>query len=122
MENSLEMRVNQRVLELDGKAWKLDFDMQALSYAEQVYLSEYGRDVNVSGIIAELTEAKLTAVMAFCYGAMRSAGERLTWEAFSKTVFTWEHFDKVFALVSDAILELFSGGEGEAAQEDDPKN
>lgn len=105
------IREPQRVLKLNGRTYKLDFDMQALAFAEEVYLRQYGRGLNVAEIIEELTQAKLTAVMAFAYGALRSAGESVTWEHFTKEIFTYDHFDSVFELVSDAILGLFPESE-----------
>ena len=123
MNNSLDMRVNQRVLELNGKAYKLDFDMQAFSYAEQVYKAQFDRDVNVAEIIRDLFDVKISAVMAFCYGAMRSGGAAITWQEFSKHIFTYSNFDTVFDVVAGAIEELFAsdGEDAEAGRPEDAK-
>lgn len=121
MNNSLDMRVNERVLELNEKAYKLDFDMQAFSYAEQVYREQFDRDVNVAVIIRELFDVKMSAVMAFCYGAMRSGGEAVTWQDFSKHIFTYSNFDTVFDVVAGAIEELFAS-DGEDAEGEGPED
>ncbi len=101
--------------------------MQALSLAENVYKTQFGSDINVSEIVLELFKVKMTALMAFTYGAIRSAGTKMTWDEFSKTVFTYDNFDDVFAVVSDAITELFSMGDDEDDEitppaENDEKN
>ncbi|NLI22285.1 MAG: hypothetical protein GX418_12175 [Clostridiales bacterium] len=127
MKNSLDIRVNQRVLKLKDKTYLLDFDMQALSLAENVYKTQFGSDINVSEIVLELFKVKMTALMAFTYGAIRSAGTKMTWDEFSKTVFTYDNFNDVFAVVSEAITELFSMGDDDDDKEtppaeDDEKN
>ena len=107
-QTSIGIKQNQRLMEIDGVTYKMDFDLQALSYAEQVYLDKYGRGINVSEIITELIQVKLTAVTAFSYGALRSAGEAVTWEKYTKEIFTFDRFDYVFNIVSEAIIGMFA--------------
>lgn len=120
--NSLEMKTNNRVLEIGGRTLRLDFDHQALCYAEQTYATQYGRDVNVAEIIRELYGMKSSALSAFVYGALRSAGEKVSWEEFSKKVFTYAHFDAVMDVALEAIQALFAPGEGDPAEGDTEKN
>ena len=106
MENSLSMHVPDRILKIGDKTYRLSFDMLALSHAEQVYLQAYGVHSNCGHIVAELSHGSATALMAMTYGAMRSAGEKMTWEQFAREIFTFEHFDAVYEVVSDALCEM----------------
>ncbi len=108
IDTSLSMRTNSRAIKIGDCTYKLDFDMQALSQAEQVYATRFGRDVNVATIVEDLFQVKMSAVMAFAYGALLSAGEKVSWNVFSKEIFTYEHFDEVFNEVSAAIKSLFA--------------
>lgn len=120
--NSLELRTNNRTVEIGGITYKLDFDMQALSFAEQLYLDYYGRDVNVSEIIRELFGMKASALSAFIFGAMRSAGEKVTWEEFSKRIFTYGNFDVMMDVATDAIGALLAPGGETGNGQDNAKN
>lgn len=122
-DNSMNVHANSRVLQIGEKTYKMDFDMQALSLAEQIYTSEFNRDVNVAQIVTDLFEVKMTACMAFAYSALISAGEVITWREFSKKIFTFENFENVFGVVSDAIKALFRvTGAKEDTPEGDAKN
>lgn len=105
--NSLNIKTNARMIKIDGKAYRMDFDMEALSQAEQVYFSHYGRNVNISEIIRELEEVKMSAVMALAYGALISAGNVIEWRTFSKEIFSFANFDTVFDEVSEAMRAMF---------------
>jgi hypothetical protein len=119
---SLELKTNNRIVEINGETYRLDFDMQALSFAEQLYLEHYGRDVNVTEIIRELYAMKMSALAVFIYGAMRSAGEKVTWEQFSKRIFTYTNFYALFEVALDAIEALLAPYKGNAPATTDEKN
>lgn len=116
MSNSLDIKTNNRMITIGGKTYRMDFDMQALSQAEQVYQSQFGRSVNVSEIIAELAQVKMSAVMALAYGALVSAGNVIAWKTFAKDIFTFEHFDEVFAVVEEALMDMFGKPDKNAAE------
>ncbi len=122
--NSLMMRTNRRTVRIGETTYKMDFDMQALSMAEQVYAQYFARpDANVAEIVKDLFAVKMSAVMAFAFGALTSAGESVTWDDFSKKIFTYEHFDEVFGEVTEAIKALFNtGDDDEPATEAQGKN
>lgn len=106
--NSLTMHTNKKIVTIGEETYTMDFDMQALSIAEQVYATRYFRpEINVAQIIKELYDVKISACMAFAYGAILSAGQAVPWEKFSKEIFTYEHFDAIFAEVQEAIEALF---------------
>lgn len=107
-----------RVIELNGATYRMDFDMEALAQAEQVYADHFGKpEANVNQIMTDLFAAKMSAVMAFCYGAMISAGEKVTWEDFSKRIFNFDNFVPVFKIVSAAIEGMFVGADGKTDAE-----
>lgn len=118
--NSLDLKTNQRIITINGSTYRMDFDLQALSQAEQVYFSQYGRNVNISEIVADLAQVKMSAVMALAYGALVSAGNTITWNTFSKQIFTFDHFDEVFNVVEDALHAMF--GESESGGGNNSKN
>lgn len=121
--NSLAMHTNSQIVTIKGKEYRMDFDPQALSIAEQIYLTRFEREVNVGVIIAELFSAKLAAVMAFAYGAMRSAGEKISWEQFSKELFTFGDYDPVFDATLSGIEALMPDVDDKnETGETDPKN
>lgn len=112
--NSLELRNNCRMLEINGKTYRLDFDMEALSQTEQVYHTHYGRDVNIRDIIAELIQVKISAIMALTYGAMVSADNRISWKEFSKDIFTYDTLDSVLDVVLGAVTEMMADPKDDA--------
>ena len=117
---SLAIRATSTVLEINGRTYKMDFDMAALAGAERVYRQRFGQQSDTFQIISELFEAQTSAIMALAYGALTSAGEKLAWEHFSKDMFTFENYDAIANAVADAVGEMF--GEAEDAEEDDAKN
>lgn len=120
--NSLELKTNSRYIKIGGKTYQMDFDMEALSRAEQTYLLQYGRDVNVRDIIRELIQVKNSAVMVMAYSALTSAGNKLTWKEFSKEIFTYDNFDTVFDEVISAVSEMMASPDKNAVPEGDGKN
>ncbi len=90
----------------DGKTYRMDFDMGALANAECVYEQRFGKTVGVNVIIGDLVQAKTHAMMAFAYGAMISAGEAITWERFCKSVYTFENYQKLTDIVSEAMVQM----------------
>ena len=121
MSNSLELRTNSAVVEIGGTAYQLDFDPQALSFAEQVYEDEYDKDVNAAVIIQEVFSAKMSAVSAIIYGALRSAGNKILWKAFTKTIFTYDHFDTLLDAAMRGIDSMMPRSTA-PVEEADPKN
>ncbi len=121
MSNSLELRTNSAVVEIGGKAYQLDFDPQALSFAEQVYEEEYGSDVNAAVIIQEVFAAKMRAVSAIIYGALRSAGNKILWNVFTKTIFTYDHFEALLDAAMRGIDSMMPKSTV-PAEDTDPKN
>ena len=119
--NGLAIRAASSVLELNGRTYKLDFDLGALAGAERVYRKHFGQSVTTYDIISEIFEAQTSAIMALAYGALCSAGEKLAWEHFAKDIFTFENFDAIAEAVADAVGEMFGDGD-EAEAEEDPKN
>lgn len=109
------------VVELqDGKVYKMDFDMGALANAECIYEKHFGKAVGVNAIIGDLVQAKAHAMMAFAYGAMLSAGEKITWERFCKSVYTFENYQKLTDVVSEAMVAMMRTDED--PEEDGKKN
>lgn len=90
----------------DGKEYRMDFDMGALANAECAYEQHFGKAVSVNAIIADLVQAKAHAMMAFAYGAMLSAGEKITWEHFCKSVYTFENYQKLADVVSEGLTAM----------------
>ena len=62
----------------DGKTYKADFDMGALANAEMAYERYFGKKMGVNDIVTELVGSGTRAMMSFMYGAMISAGEKIT--------------------------------------------
>lgn len=73
----------QDVIELDGKMYPIRFDNTTFRVAEDVYELEYKRNLNFVDIAAQLSAAKLGALMAIFYGALVAGGADMTWAAFS---------------------------------------
>lgn len=105
----------------DSKKYKMDFDMGALANAECVYDQHFGKAVGVDAIIRDLIHGKACAVMAFAYGAMISAEEKVTWKQFCESVFTFANYQKLTDVVSDALTEMMKTDE-ETPEEGDEKN
>lgn len=106
------------VVELqDGSTRKMDFDMGALAQAEMVYEDRFGKSVGVDAIIAELIMGKARAMMAFAYGAMISAGEKVTWKDFCGCVWTFDNYEQLHAVVLGAVLRMMHSGSTEGSAE-----
>lgn len=105
-EMSCAMRVNPRMVKIGEKTYRMEFDMQALSIAERVYMDHYHVRSNVGHVLAELSQGSLAALMALSYGALVSGGEKMAWETFAKDVFTWEYFDSLYEQVEKAVCEM----------------
>ena len=45
--------------EANGKSYGMTFDLMALAEAEQAYKRQYGEQINVYGIISELSDGRL---------------------------------------------------------------
>ncbi len=103
--------VNVVVQLQDGKAYKMDFDMGALANAECIYEQRFGKSASVNEIIGDLVQAKAHAMMAFVYGAMLSAGEKITWEQFCKSVYTFDNYRNLTETVSEAMVQMMRSGD-----------
>ena len=101
----------------DGSKRKMDFDMGAMAQAEMIYEDKFGKSVGVDAIIEELIMGKARAMMAFAYGAMVSAGEKLTWAEFCKSVWTFENYEQLHAVVLQAVLRMMHSGDTEGSAE-----
>lgn len=114
------IKTSHTMLDLNGKTYQMDFDLGALAGAERVYKQRFGQPCDTYQIISEIFEVQTSAIMALAYGAMISGGEKLSWENFSKNIFTFENFDAIANAVADAVGEMF--GEPGDGDEDDEKN
>ena len=95
------------VMELQGgRKVRMDFDMGALAYTEGVFEDRFGKPVGVDAIIGDLVQGKSRAMMAFAYGAMMSAGEKLTWEDFCKSVWTFANYKRLSDAVIGALVRM----------------
>lgn len=101
----------------NGETYRMDFDMAALANAEGIFEDKFGKSVGVDAIIADLVQAKARAMMAFAYGAMLSAGEKITWEDFSKSVYTFENYNVLADAVTTALLRMMRPEDGEGSAE-----
>lgn len=114
---ALDMRSHPYALEIGGKTYPLDFDMQALAYAEQTYIKEYDRQVNGAEILAEIYLGNMSALMTMTYGAIRSAGTPMTWQQFTKEIFTYEQYGEIQPIIEDAVTDMFANRIGVADEE-----
>lgn len=107
----------------NGETYRMDFDMAALANAEGIFEDKFGKSVGVDAIIADLVQAKARAMMAFAYGAMLSAGEKISWEDFSKSVYTFENYNVLADAVTTALLRMMrpEAGEGSAEKNADSR-
>lgn len=106
METANEIKQVPKIVMLNGKEYGLNFDCMCLAYAEDVYGQVYGREVNVGRVIVDLLNGKLQAVMAFTYGALKCAKPELSWETFSKNIFTFENYNQLQPIVEKAIMYI----------------
>ena len=104
-------------IDFHGERVPLKFNNRAARIAEDVYASEYGRDVGYYDIIAEVAVPKHRAIMAVVYGGMVAAGSAVTWEDFDENF----HLTDVPG-VSDAILRGTMASLPTDDPDDDGKN
>ena len=90
----------------DGNVYRADFDMGALANAEMVYERYFGKKMGVNDIVAELVGSGTRATMAFIYGSMLSAGEKITWEYFCKSMYTFANVQKLIGIAADGMTEM----------------
>lgn len=106
----------------DGSVRRMDFDMGMLAAAETVYETRFGRSVNASAVIMELIDRKARAVMAICYGAMESAGEKITWDEYTKGVYTWDNYNSLCDTALEGVLGMMRGAQSTPESEGGEKN
>ena len=104
----------------DGTVYKADFDMGALANAEMAYERYFGKKMGVNDIVMELVESGTRATMAFMYGAMISAGEKITWEYFCKSMYTFKNVQKLIGIAADGLTEMMHMDD--EPEESDQKN
>lgn len=121
MESSIQMRSVPHVVEFKGKKHTLLFDMAAFAMAEQTYYLEYGRTCNCGEIIVEMLDGMTSALLALTYGALRSGGGKMTYNAFVNEVFTYDQYDLLMDVVEKAIVQAM-GVEDAPAVTGDEKN
>lgn len=117
---SASIRTTSAVIKINGTHYKMDFDLMALSVAEQVYSRQYGGTANTYLILAEIMQVQTSAIMALAYGAMISAGEKITWDEFAKGLFTFDNYDAISEAVADNVAAML--GDGDEGAEGDEKN
>lgn len=113
MDKIISLKTSDTLLEINGKTYKMDFDMMALAKAEQVCEQRFFEPLDTMQILAGLVQNKTRAIMALAYGALTSAGERVTWEHFAKELFTFENFGAIAGAVADGVAAMFETGEKE---------
>lgn len=114
MDHSMAIKTNEAFLKVSGTTYTLKFSNRALAQAENVYYTEYHRNVDISAIIADLIKSKLTAIMALTYGALIAGGTKITFADFDELM--GKHTDEMFEIITEPILLMFgdnnSNGEG----------
>lgn len=114
MEKMISLKSSDAMLEINGKTYKMDFDMMALAKAEQVCEQRFYEQLDTMQILAGLVQNKTRAIMALAYGALTSAGEKVTWEHFAKEMFTFDNFEAIAGAVADGVAAMFETGEKES--------
>lgn len=100
-QRGLDVSAPVKHIELNGQRYALAFTNKAARVAEDVYEQAYGKDVGYAEILAALTRAKYSAIMAVFYGALVAGG----------TDMSWKDFDDAFKLDSiPGIKELVIKG------------
>lgn len=121
MESSIQMRAVPHAVELKGKKYTLLFDMAAFAMAEQTYYLEYGRKCNCGEIIVEMLDGMTSALLALTYGALRSGGEKISYNAFVNEVFTYGQYDMLMDVVEKALYQAM-GAEDAPETDGEAKN
>lgn len=123
MIKELGMQARSAVIELqDGTKCRMDFDLGALAHAEGVYEDHFGRIAGIHEIIGELVQGRARALMAITYGAMLSAGEKITWDDFGKKIYTFENYDRLSEVISTEIAAMMRGSDDDDDEAGDSKN
>lgn len=107
---------------IGGKSRNLDFDHMMLASAEQAYEGIGGLAVSANGIISRAVAGQVSAIMALAYGALKSAGEKISWQLFAKEIFPKMDEDWWTETVSDGLLAMFGTTEGNAETDKSEKN
>lgn len=112
----------EQTVQLGGKDYACRFDMLAFSYAEQAYEQAFDESRNFAELIDMMTHSRLGALMCLFYGAIRSAGAKMTWEAFAegfKLTSVPAVRERLAEMISDALPDPEADAAGGAA--DDPQ-
>lgn len=114
MEKMFTLKQANALLDINGKVYRMDFDMMALAKAEQICEQRFYEQLDTMQILAGLVQNKTRAIMALAYGALTSAGEKITWEHFTKEMFTFDNFESIAGAVADGVAAMFDSGEEDA--------
>ena len=98
-------------VDIGGKPRNLDFDHMMMAAAEQTYESVGGIVLGANGIISRAVAGQVSAIMALAYGALKSAGEKISWQLFAKEIFPKMDEDWWTDTVSDGLLAMFGSPE-----------
>ncbi len=99
--------------DIGGKPRNMDFDHMMLAAAEQAYEGIGGVVLGANGIISRAVAGQMSAIMALAYGALKSAGEKISWHLFVKEIFPKMDEDWWTETVSDGLLAMLGSDNGE---------
>lgn len=103
-----------------GKSYRMRFDFRMLAEAENAYLMQYGRRVDVPAFVGEIEVGSSVAIAIGAYAALLSGGLKLNWELFWNEIFTFDNFDALRDCVQAGLIGMFPPPE--IASEDSEKN
>lgn len=100
-----------------GKSYKMLFNFRALAETINAYAVNYGRRIDVPGIIAELGSGDPVSIAALSYGALIAGGLKVNWELFWSELFSFENYDAFDSAVAAGVQAMFP--QPEAADEEE---
>lgn len=101
-----------------GKSYKMFFNFRALAETINAYAVNYGRRIDVPGIIAELGTGDPVSIAALSYGALVAGGLKVNWELFWSELFTFDSYDAFDNAVAAGVQAMFP--KPESVDEDEP--
>lgn len=105
--------------DIGGKPRNMDFDHMMMAAAEQAYEGIGGVVVSANAIISRAVAGQVSAIMALAYGALKSAGEKISWNMFVNELFPKQKNDWWTDTVSKGLLAMF--GEADTESVDEPE-
>ncbi len=109
-------------MDIGGKPRNMDFDHMMMAAAEQAYEGIGGAVVSANAIISRAVAGQVGAIMALAYGALKSAGEKISWQLFAKEIFPKMDEDWWTETVSDGLLAMFGSTEENTETDKAEKN